>query len=209
MKLTPEKLEKICDSYGIRGRNKEDLVKEFFAEYPNIELYQYSLPFNSGTSFSLKSGKSIILTFRHGGIAQPCDGIDVPATAELFGKDFCHRFVESYADRISWWKTNNYRRRYGLYVEEGKNGNRVFSKSQDENKTITEFYDSHGYPKKTIIRNNKDGSFVCYNKKGKLTALFIRNRKEIIRKKGFLAKVVAHKRSIPIGNYGEPYSYSS
>ena len=103
MKLTPEKLEEICDSYGIGGRNKENLVKEFFAEYPNIELYQCRLPFNLG--IRLENGECGILTFRHAGIAHPCDGgFDIPASAELWGKDFCHRFVESIAIRIYYDK---------------------------------------------------------------------------------------------------------
>ena len=210
MKMTAEKLKEICDSYGIKGRNQENLIKGFFTEYPNAELESEKLRSSSDLCFT-NAGRCV-LTFSGSTYTHPYDGgFRVPAIAELWGKDFFHTFIDSNEDKILWEKTNKYLRTEiydnQTYIEKGKGEKKEFTQFQKGNKTIIRFYKPNGYQvKKAIVQDDEKGTLLRYNEEGKLDALIIRNEKEVIKKEGIWARVAAHKRKLPLKEGEQPYN---
>ena len=62
MKFTPETLRKTCEEYKICGENQDKLVKEFFENYPDIELTEAKSEYRVGRSASYSFNNRVILS---------------------------------------------------------------------------------------------------------------------------------------------------
>ena len=96
MKLTSETLKKTCEEYKICGENQEKLVKEFFENYPDIELTERKLDYGSGKSVDYFSAGRCMLKFDVPTSSGINEGLAHPLGKAYFhGKKFDHVFLES------------------------------------------------------------------------------------------------------------------
>ncbi|MBO5997409.1 MAG: hypothetical protein J6P93_02670 [Alphaproteobacteria bacterium] len=182
MQLTPETLGKICKYFGIEGNNAQNLIKEFFIEYPHIELDQTD-NFISNLCFSNNGNK--ILEFSHSYYTEVYDGFcRLPATVRFYAKNFTHTFFDSNTDEFYNTQTDIYQ--YTITTDEYR---------------YTEKGVGHYNPQKrySLFESLKDKTTVRYNAAGCLQSIIVTDKKGLAKiKEGLPAKIAAWSRKLPL-----------